>query len=264
MNVAVAQMDCVVGEVAANVDTMAGYIRRAAAAGCDVVVFPEMADTGYHMPAIREHAGSWDGDGAYRALCQLAAEHHVAVIAGLSERSGDDIYNSAVVIDAAGKRVAAYRKIHLFSMEPICEHEHIAGGHERCVFDLCGWRCGLMICYDVRFPELARSLALEGAHAMFVVAAWPTPRIAHWKLLGAARAVENQLFVVVVNRAGTDAGTTFGCESRIADPMGMPLAACRPVEPDFQTATLNPARVGEVRNAMRLFDDRRPKTYRAH
>jgi len=264
MNVAISQMECALGQVAANLETMARDVRRAADAGCDVVVFPEMADTGYHMAAIHEHAGSWDGPGAYRELCGLAAEHGVTVVAGLSDRREELIYNAAVVIDASGHLVADYRKIHLFSFEPICEDQHIAAGAEPCTFELDGWRCGLMICYDLRFPELARTLALHGAQVLFVIAAWPIPRIAHWTLLTAARAVENQLYVVAVNRAGTDGGTTFGGAGRIFDPLGRPLVACPEAEPDFKTATLDPATVTEVRNAMRTYDDRRPATYRAH
>jgi len=260
LKVALGQIDCHVGDVAANVATMADWAHRAADQGCDVVVFPEMADTGYDMKTIERHAGCWDG-GACRDLRRTAAEHRIAIIAGLSDRRGDSIGNGAVVIDNAGELLASYRKIHLFSYKPICEDQHLAGGDELCLFDLAGWRCGLMICYDIRFPELARALTLRGAEVLFVVAAWPTTRIGHWKLLNLARAVENQLYVAAVNRVGHDGATDFGGSSSVIDPLGEPKVNGSGNESELLVAELRKDRVLEVRDHMRVFDDRRPELY---
>jgi len=260
MKVALGQIDCQIGNVAANVETMGGMVRRAGEQGCDVVLFPEMSDTGYDMSAIREHAGSWDG-GAFRDLCRVAAERRIAIIAGLSDRRGQTIGNGAVVIDNAGELITSYRKIHLFSYKPICEDQHLARGNELCLFDLAGWKCGLMICYDIRFPELARALTLRGAEVLFVVAAWPTTRIGHWKLLNVARAVENQLYVAAVNRVGHDGATDFGGSSSLIDPLGETQVIGPGDEPELLVAELRIDRVLEVRNHMRVFDDRRPELY---
>ncbi len=258
MKIAIAQIDCQIRNVAANVETMAGMIRRAAEQGCDVVLFPEMSDTGFEMSTIREHAGSWE-DGPCRDLCRLAGAHDIAVIAGLSDRCGDGVRNGAAIIDKTGTLISSYRKIHLFSNEPFCEDQHFGAGTELCLFELCGWPCGLMICYDIRFPELARALAVRGAEVLFVMAAWPPARIGHWKLLNAARAVENQLYVVAANRAGNDGDILYGGSSCVVDPSGEALVAGGSVE--LLVAKLAKERVADTRKSMLVYKDRRPELY---
>jgi len=259
MKVAIAQMDCQIRNVAANVETMAGMIVQAAQQACDVVLFPEMADTGFEMSTIRDYAGSWE-DGPCRDLRRLAGEHGIAVIAGLSDRCGEGVRNGAAVIDKRGELIADYRKIHLFSNEPFCEDKHFGAGDRLCLFELCGWPCGLVICYDIRFPELPRALAVRGAEVMFVMAAWPPARIQHWKLLNAARAVENQLYVVAANRAGSDGDILYGGSSCVVDPLGETTFAGDGVE--LLVTELSRERVAEVRRSMLVYKDRRPELYR--
>ena len=124
-----------------------------------------------------------------------------------------------------------------------------------------GFRNRLMICYDVRFPELARSLALGGADALVVIAAWPTIRIDDWRLLTRARAVENQLYVIAANRAGTDGPTEFGGNSCILDPSGKEIATAGQEVGTILLADLSHERVDEVRSKMAIFSDRRADVY---
>ena len=105
--------------------------------------------------------------------------------------------NTAYVFDRQGARLAAYDKTHLFT--PMGEHEHYAAGDHLTTFSLDGHKCGLLICYDLRFPELFRTLALQGVELLLLPAQWPAARRYHWETLTAARAIENQLFLAACN-----------------------------------------------------------------
>ena len=179
MRIGLAQIRCRPGDVAFNMRTVVDQVRTAAARGCDVVVLPEMCDTGYHMPTIVRTASTWDG-GPYREAAAVAAESRITVVVGLSERIGADIYNTALVLGPDGELVAKYRKTHLITAEPVCEQNTIRPGDALVLCDIAGFRAGLMTCYDIRFPELARKLTLAGAEILIVPAAFPAARIMHW------------------------------------------------------------------------------------
>ncbi len=261
MKIALAQMRCYPGEVVRNGRAILERIPIAAESGCDVVVFPEMSDTGYHMPTIVKTAGTWEG-GVYADIAGAAAEQKITVIAGLSERVGDDIYNSLAVIGPDGQLVAKYRKIHLITAEPVCEQNYIRPGDAATVCDVAGFKVGLMTCYDIRFPELARKLALAGAEVLVVPAAFPLPRIGHWEILAAARAIENQVYLAAVNRVGDDCGLTFGGSSRLLDPHGTILGSASTVDESLIVGEVTRARLDEVRERMKVFRDRREELYR--
>lgn len=224
MKFAVAQMSCVLGDVAANCARMAASAAEARAQGCDVVVFPEMADTGYEVEVIREKAGAWDG-AAFAAMREIAVKNQMHVVAGISEREGDKIYNTSAVFAPDGSLLGKYRKIHLFSVAPVSEEKSITAGNSLTLVDVGGFKVGLFICYDLRFPELARTLTLRGAEVLVIVSAWQFPRVVHWNTLLAARAIENQTYVVACNRIGTDGPTNFCGSSRIIDPYGVVVAS---------------------------------------
>ena len=114
MKIAAAQIDCTLGDLAANARKMRDFAERGKAAGAELVVFPEMADTGYAMAVIREQAKPWS-EGVVPELQEIARNLSLAIISGVSEKEGDDIYNSQVVIDASGAIIAKYRKTHLFA-----------------------------------------------------------------------------------------------------------------------------------------------------
>jgi predicted amidohydrolase len=260
MRIALAQISCRPGDVAFNVRTIVAKVRAAADRGGDVVVLPEMSDTGYHMPTIVRTASSWD-QGAYLDVAAVAAEVRVTVVVGLSERVGGDIYNTVAVIGPAGELVAKYRKTHLITAEPVCEQNYIRPGDSITLCDIAGFRAGLMTCYDVRFPELARKLALAGAEILIVPAAFPRVRIKHWETILACRAIENQVYVASVNRVGVDEGLEFGGMSRLFDPYGTLLASGSETDETLLVGEVSRARLAEVRDQMKVFADRRPELY---
>ncbi len=261
MKIAAAQIDCVLGDVSANVQKMRDVAGRAQKAGAELVVFPEMSDTGYAMSVIREQAKPWS-EGAVPALQETARELSIAIISGVSEREGEVIYNAQVVIDSSGAIVAKYRKTHLFAPPPIEEDKCFSPGQELVSVALRPLQLGLTICYDLRFPEIYRSLALDQQANVFVIsAAWPFPRLDHQRILATARAIENQSYVVLANRVGRDEGVPFCGSSVVLDPYGVIVAGASSDREELVLAELSPELVQLIRERMPVFAHRRPELF---
>jgi omega-amidase len=208
VKVAAAQIACALGDVEANLAKIREVSARAKVLGVELIVFPEASDTGYSMPVISKHAKPWT-EGAVPALKKMAKEFSLTVVCGVSERDGDRVYNSQVFIDPHGEILASYRKTHLFVLAPNDESTCYTPGDKFVSVPANGFHFGLSICYDLRFPEAARALALQhGANVLLVSSAWPLPRVEHLRALAIARAIENQSYLVLANRTGVDAGVT--------------------------------------------------------
>ena len=256
MKIAAAQIACALGDVGANVRKMRDFSSRAKEAGADLVVFPEMADTGYAMPAIQKHATAWT-EGAVPQLQEMAATMAIGIISGVSERDGTSIYNSQIAIDTSGQIVAKYRKTHLFSPPPIEEHKCFAPGDELVSFPAGKFRLGLTICYDLRFPEVYRTLACEEGVDVFIISsAWPFPRVEHQRVLATARAIENQSYVILSNRVGKDGGVSFCGSSAIIDAYGVTIAAASADREELIVGEISEEVIRSVRDRMAIFEHR--------
>lgn len=261
MKVAAAQIACVLGEVDANLRKIRDFSARAKDEGVELIVFPEASDTGYSMPVIRDHAKPWT-EGAVPALQKMAKEFAMTIVAGVSERDANAVYNSQVFIDPRGQLVASYRKTHLFVLPPNDESSCYTRGDKFVSVPADGFNFGLSICYDLRFPEVARALALEhGADVLLVSSAWPLPRVAHLRALAIARAIENQSYLVLANRTGIDAGVTCCGTSAIIDPSGAVLASASGDREELLTADISAEAIAEVRNKIPVFSHRRTDLY---
>jgi omega-amidase len=261
MKIAVAQISCVLGDLTANLRKIRDFSSRAKDAGAGLIVFPEMVDTGYSMPVIQTHATLWT-EGAVPELQKIAKTFSLAIVSGVSERDGPSIYNSQVFIDANGAIAAKYRKTHLFTAAPIEEDKCFSPGHEFTSFAVAGLRLGLSICYDLRFPEMFRTLALSDDVNVFVLSsAWPFPRVEHFRTLAVARAIENQSYVIAANRVGTDDGVTFCGTSAIIDPYGVTIAAASADREELIYAEISADEIRSVRNRMSIFAHRRGDLY---
>ena len=261
MKVAAAQISCELGDVAANVAKIDIYAARAQENGGELVIFPEMTDTGYSMPVIQKCATTWK-DGAVPQIQKIASNHAIAIVCGVSEREGDAIYNSQVVVDSAGTIVAKYRKIHLFGVPPNDETKCFSPGKDLSDFEYNDLHFGLSICYDLRFPEIYRKLVLDRSVNAFVISsAWPFPRLHHFRHLAVARAIENQCYVIAVNRVGVDDGVTCCGSSAIIDPYGVLIAAASPDREELLYAELLADVVSSVRSRINILGDRRPDLY---
>jgi omega-amidase len=262
MKVAAAQISCALGDFDANLRKIHDFVALAKKSGVELIVFPEMIDTGYSMSVIQKHARQWK-DGAVVDLQKTAKENSIAIIAGISDREGDSIFNAQVFVDASGQARAKYRKTHLVTAAPLDERVCLSPGNEFITSKLGAINVGLSICYDLRFPEMSRALVVKhGANMIVNSSAWPVVRAEHLRILAVARAVENQSYFIIANRVGTDDGVTFCGSSVIVDPSGKILAAASPDGEELIAAEVSVDVIGQVRDLVRVFDHRRPELYK--
>jgi len=262
MKIAVAQIACSLGDPEANLLKVRDFSRRAKdVGGAELIVFPEMTDTGYSMPVIREHASDWT-NGFVPGVQEIAKRISIGIVSGVSERDGSSIYNSQILVDPQGNIAAKYRKTHLYAVTPVEEQTCFAPGDTFASFELGGLLFGFSICYDLRFPEMYRKLAVEQKVGAFVVSsAWPFPRDEHFRVLAIARAIENQSYVVASNRVGKDDDLWFCGGSAIIDPRGVVIAAASADREELIYADLSEELVLSVRTRVASFAHRRQDLY---
>jgi omega-amidase len=262
MKIAVAQISCALADSDANLLKVRDFSGRAKEAGADLIVFPEMIDTGYSMPVIQANAASWT-DGFVPGLQETARNLSIAIVSGVSERDVSSIYNSQVFVDQQGEIVAKYRKTHLYAVEPVEEQTCFAPGDAFVSFAFGGLRFGFSICYDLRFPEMYRKLVTEQQVGAFIISsAWPFPRLEHFRTLALARAIENQSYVVASNRVGKDDDLWFCGSSAIIDPRGVVIAAASADREELIHADVSDELALSVRSRVASFAHRRPELYK--
>jgi predicted amidohydrolase len=210
-----------------NLERVQAALREAADGGADLAVFPEATQVRFGSD-LRAAAGPLDGPFC-SGLAAAAKDTGVALVAGVFEPAPDGrVYNTAVAYDGAGELVASYRKLHLFDAFGHRESDQVAPGSAPVLCTLAGARVGLSICYDVRFPELFRALAVGGASLLVLPAAWAAGPLKeeHWVTLVRARAIENTVWVAAdgqvpdPSETATRAATGVG-RSMLVDPLGV-------------------------------------------
>src|SRR5437867_1377951 len=262
MKFAAAQISCVLGDFDANLHKIRDFTALAKKSGAELIVFPEMVDTGYSMPVIQKHAKKWK-EGAVTELQKIAKENSIAIVAGISDREGDSIFNAQVFVNARGEIVAKYRKAHLVTAAPFDERVCLSPGNEFITCKIDPFKVGLSICYDLRFPEMARTLVVkQDANVIVNSSAWPVVRAEHLRILALARAVENQSYFIIANRVGTDDGVTFCGSSVIVDPSGAILAVAAPDREELIQAEISEQAIADVRNHVPVFAHRRGELYK--
>ena len=225
----------------------------------DVIVLPETWNTGFFPRENLSQLADRDGQQVKLRIGALAKLYHVNIVAGSAANLRDGkVYNTAYVFDREGACIAEYDKTHLFS--PMGEDCFFQKGNHLCRFTLDGVSCGLIICYDLRFPELTRALALAGMDLLFVVSQWPASRICHLKVLCAARAIENQCYVINCNSCGKAGEVVYGGNSGIYDPLGEVLSLAGSTEA-MLSAHCAPDSLSTLRKAIPVFSDRRSDLY---
>jgi predicted amidohydrolase len=258
MKVAIAQIDCQPGDINANCQKIVDFAVRAKQENADLLVFPELSDTGYVMTSMEDNASEFKSGLPIRTLSDCATSNGMSIIAGISEKTDEGIYNSAVAINPDGDIIAKYRKVHLYT--PSGE-DVFKAGHELVTFSLGEFTMGLMICYDIRFPEMARSLALKGVDVIVVPTAWPFPRVEHWQLLTRVRAIENQCYLIGANRVGTDETAYLSGNSRMVDPHGVIVCSASEDQEEIIFGDMAKEKIQFIRKRMPVFDHRRSDIY---
>ena len=259
LRLACVQMDMRLGDADYNFAHAEELVRAAAERERpDVVVLPETWNTGF-FPKDLSACADRDGMRTKETFSCLAKELHVHIVAGsVADRRDGRFYNTAYVFDRTGALVTSYDKTHAFT--PMGEQLAFAQGDALCRFSLEGHDCGLIICYDIRFPELTRTLALQGMDLLFVVSQWPEKRNLHLQTLSRARAIENQMFLALCNSCGTAGDTRYGGGSNLIDPWGETLAQAG-TEEEIIAADLDFSVIEGIRASINVFRDRRPELY---
>jgi predicted amidohydrolase len=255
---------------AENLEKAERLVVRAASTGADVVLLPEKWNAIGSAETLRANAEPLEGGPTVEAMAGWARQHGITLVGGsITEiREGrEKLSNTCPVFDPSGDLVAVYRKIHMFDVEVgghvYRESEAEEPGEETLVCAAEGWRVGLTVCYDLRFPELYRILALEGAELITVPAAFTLyTGKDHWELLLRARAVENQCYVAAANEWGVHEGgkASYG-RSTIVDPWGVVLAQAAD-EDTVVAAELDRAHMERIRSSLPSLANRQPAAYR--
>ena len=258
VTIALAQMAISLDRPEENYQAAQSLATKAFTQEADLLVLPELWATGYNLGRASEQAAPLDM-GHFALMAELAQVHGLYVTGtALEENPGGRPFNTAALYGPDGRRLGAYRKVHLWA--PLGEVEHLTPGDALPVFELPWGTVAMAICYDLRFPELWRRFADAGAQLILIPAEWPIRRVEHWRLLLRARAVENQLYVAGCNRAGVDADGEFGGHSAVVDPWARVLVEGGS-QPNLLVTSIDLDEVARARRLFPFLTDRRPDVY---
>jgi len=259
MKTALIQMAIHEGEKQANFTTVTEMVKRALEMQpeTDLFILPELWSTGYALKDLSRLA-SEEGQEEAEFLGEIASKHNIWFAGGsVAAKTPEGIFNRAQIINRSGTTEKVYDKIHLVPM--LDEHKYLSPGNTPCIHEIEGICFGFAICYDIRFCELIRKLALLGAQALIVSAEWPLIRLSHWQALLKARAIENQLYVMACNTISSK-DSYFGGHSICLGPAGNSVCTFE-FEEDVKFADIDINEVSTIRQKVPVFKDRRPDVY---
>lgn len=252
VKVASIQMDCQSGKVKENLDKAESMLKKARERGAILSVLPELFNVGYQLDIIKDLEYSFNE--TTNQISKISKELGMYIAAGVLEKCGNNYYNSVLVYNNHGKLIEVYRKINLFSLSN--EKDVFLPGNEIKMFQINDFKFGVLICYDLRFPELSRKYLEEGCSALLISSAFPSPRLEHWNILLKARAIENQVYVIASNRVGMDGSLRFVGNSCIIDPWGEVLMKRNEEEEDVLVYGICKNEVDKVRSLIPCSKDK--------
>jgi predicted amidohydrolase len=261
VKIAMVQMDSVLGEVEKNVERVLEFIHKASEYGAELVIFPELVFTGYHPDLIGNQVKQLAAKSNWviSRLEKAALEKNITIISGISTLSeeGNEVYNSAVIIDALGKCLGIYNKAHAFGLES----SYYKIGNDFPVFSLSsGVKIGLLVCYDAGFPEVSRILAINGAELLVCPAAWIIQEKFLWESNLRSRALDNLLPIIGVNRVGQEKDYVFFGGSQLINSKGECLYQAGSEE-GISIVTVDFGKQLEARSKYNHFKDLRLEMY---
>lgn len=225
-------------------------MEKAASEGSDVIVFPELWTTGFDYGNFEILAK--ENETIIKELLTFSKRNNLAIAGSyLVHRDGNN-WNELIFIKPNGE-IHSYQKIHLFRL--INEHLFFKPGNLPVIFDFKGFRIGLSICYDLRFPELYRFYADKSADMVLVVAEWPRKRIDHWRTLSKSRAIDNQFFLACSNAMGDTAGLFYGGYSSLIDPWGKVVCKLQTQMDALITGVIDINTISKTRQRLPVLDD---------
>jgi predicted amidohydrolase len=264
INVALAQISCKVGDKEHNLDVMKRNIKQAKNKGANLVVFPELALTGYVLrDLVYEMAEPVPEGKPIRRLEEVAKNEDIHVVFGVLERSEKaqaTLYNTAVLLGPNGF-IGKYQKMHLPTHSVFEEKRYFRLGYQAPVFETEIGKLGLIICYDVFFPEITRLLRLKGSQLIICISASPGVRRKFFETLTVARAIENTAFLVYVNLVGVENGLQFWGGSRIVAPTGKIVSQAKYDEEDLVIGKIDYAYLKQAETFVPTLRDLRPELF---
>jgi len=258
IKITLAQQKFKFGEVDVNFKRAEGWIEEASENNSDLLLLPELWASGYDLENWRDYAVPL-GEGLFSKLKVLAKKNQIAIGSSLLELKEGKVYNTFVLFGKTGETLGLYRKIHRFRL--LAEEKWLEAGDELSMASTPWGSVGLAICYDLRFPEIFRPYAVAGAHLCLIVAEWPEKRITHWSKLLQARAIENQMYIVGVNKVGESQGVKLGGRSAVIDPWGVPVIEGDDGE-DLLTTEIDLSVSLKARKQIPILSDRRTDVYK--
>ena len=263
LKIALAQISCEKADKASNIEKMKAYAEKAKKEDAELVIFPELSLTDYLVrDLIYELAEPIPGPSVEK-MTEIAKQNKIYIVFGMpemSKKAESVIYNTAVLVGPEGY-IGKYRKMHLPTHSVFEEKRYFRQGYETPVFETQIGRIGLMICYDVFFPEVSRALKLNGAQLIVCISASPAVRRKFFEILTAARAIENNVFLAYVNLVGIEDGLQFWGGSRIISPSGSIIAKAKYDEEDFVVGEIDLKDVRHVAAFVPTIRDLRPELY---
>lgn len=244
MNIYMAQLNIAWENKKANYSKLERLLKKANPHAGSIVALPELFSTGYTMNA-EAFAENLESSPTFEFLKGLAQKYHIYILGTLTMTASDGALptNSVLAISPQGHILARYDKIHLLPISD--EPQAYSPGSALSAFNVGDMRFGILICYDLRFPEVFRIFYHQGVEGMFVVANWPASRHLHWETLLRARAIENQCYLLAVNRVGPDPSNKYHGGSTVISPLGDILCASHKEE--ILSCLIDPVLVKSVR-----------------
>ncbi len=263
INIAVAQINCKVGDKKHNIDLMKKHAKKAREKGADLLVFPELSLTGYLTRDLTYNLAEKIPGPSVNSLEQVARKENLHMIFGMlehSEKARGVIYNVAVLLGPRGL-IGKYRKAQLPTHSVFEEKRYFRPGYQLPVFETDIGRVGLTICYDIFFPEISRLLRLKGAQLIICISASPAVRRKFFEVFTAARAMENTVFLAYTNLVGIEDGLQFWGGSRIIAPSGHIIAQAKYDEEDLVTGEVDYSDLKRIETFVPTLRDLRPEFF---
>jgi predicted amidohydrolase len=264
VTIALGQISCQVGNKKRNLETIEKKAKQAKKIGAELIAFPELSLTGYTVrDRAYELAELVPKGNSVREIEQIAKNQDIHMVFGAIERSaktGAVLHNSAVLIAPEGY-VGKYQKMYLPTHSVFEEKRYFRPGYQADVFDTEVGKIGMIICYDIYFPEITRLICLKGANLIICISASPSVRKGFFETLTAARAIENGVFLAYVNLAGIEDGLQFWGGSRIIAPSGSIISQARYDVDDLIYATIDYSDMNRVRAWIPTLRDLRPEIF---
>jgi predicted amidohydrolase len=264
ITIALGQISSRVGDKKHNINTMKKKIRQAKKTNADLIAFPELALTGYVVrDRAYELAEPVPSGFSVRQIEEIAKQENMHIIFGMIERGPKAtaiLYNTAVLIDPKGY-VGKYQKMYLPTHSVFEEKRYFRPGYNMPVFETRIGKLGIIICYDVYFPEITRLLSVKGAELVVCISASPSVRRGFFETLTAARAIENTVFLAFVNLSGIEDGLQFWGGSRIIGPSGSLISRGKYDEEDLITARINYSDLTRAQAWVPTLRDLRPEIF---